>query len=233
MIAEIALLVGAYLLGSVPFMILIGLAKGIDLSHEEDLHIAMWQKVGRLEGFTGIIFDVLKGVIPVLIGFALDFRLAIVAFAGIAGIVGQMWPVFYRFDGEKGNTTGLGAALTLSLIYNTYLIILVGIIIMLTGFLIRTVPRFKKRGQTLDERLKFGGPVSNSMPLGMAIGFAAMPLVSWLLLQPLEMTVALLTIFVVIIIRRLTASLRTDLQTARTSVTSILINRLLFDRSYR
>ena len=231
-IAEIALLTGAYLLGSIPYMLLLGRARGIDLSKEEDLHIAMWRKVGRLEGLSGVLVDVLKGAIPVLIGFALDFRLAIAAFAGVAALVGQMWPVFRRFDGERGNTTGLVMIITLSFAYNTYLIFLSGAIIMLIGFGIRTIPRFMVPGQTLSEHLKFGGPVSNSLPLGMAIGFAVMPLVSWLIKQPLEMTLALTATFVAIIVRRLTVHLRADLKTASISVKRILINRLLFDRSY-
>ena len=74
MIAEIALLIGAYLLGSLPYMMLLGRARGIDLSQEKDLHIALWRKVGRLEGLSGAVVDTLKGVIPVLIGFAFDFK---------------------------------------------------------------------------------------------------------------------------------------------------------------
>jgi hypothetical protein len=46
------------------------------------------------------------------------------------------------------------------------------------------------------------------------------------------MTWAFLAAFVAIIIRRLTAGLGEDLKTATTSIRSILINRLLYDRSY-
>jgi glycerol-3-phosphate acyltransferase PlsY len=213
-------------------MLLLSRAKGIDLSQETDLHIATWHKVGRLEGLSGIIFDILKGILPVLIGFLLDFSLIIIVIAGIAALIGQMWPVFQRFDGEKGNTTGGGIVATLSICYNAYLIVISGACIMLIGFLIRTVPRFIASGQTFDERMKFGGPVSNSLPLAMLLGFAVMPLTSWLLHTPSEITIAMLVIFVLIVIRRLTAGLCADLKTARTSVGSILLNRFLFDRSY-
>jgi hypothetical protein len=219
-------------------MTLLGRAKGVDLSKEEDLHMALWHKVGRLEGLSGMLVDVLKGAIPIIIGFVFDFRLAVTAAAGIAAVAGQMWPVFRKFDGEKGNTTGIGLiiALTMCLTANNsplaYIVFIVFAIPILVGIGIRTIPRFMQPDQTLGQRFMFGGPVSNSMPLGMAVGFAAAPLSSWCLRQPPEMTLALTAVFIAIMVRRLTAGLSTDLKTATTSVRSILINRLLYDRSY-
>jgi len=238
LLANIALVVGAYLLGSLPYMILLGRARGVDISQEEDLHMALWHKVGRLEGFSGILVDALKGVIPIVIGFVFDFPLAVTAVAGVAAVAGQMWPVFRRFDGEKGNTTGIGLNIALTMFLTAtdfplaYIVFLVFAIPILIGAGIRTVPRFTAPGQTLNERLMLGGPVSNSMPLGMAVGFAAAPLSSWCLRQPLEMTMALTAVFILIMIRRLTAGLSEDLKSATTNVRSILINRLLYDRSY-
>ncbi|MBM3142422.1 MAG: hypothetical protein FJ005_05170 [Chloroflexi bacterium] len=238
LLANIALVVGAYLLGSLPYMILLGRAKGVDLSKEEDLHMALWHKAGRLEGLSGILVDILKGAIPIIIGFVFDFRLAVTAAAGVAAVVGQMWPVFRKFDGEKGNTTGIGLVIALTMCLTAtdsplaYIVFIAFAIPILVGIGIRTIPRFIQPDQTLNQRFMFGGPVSNSMPLGMAVGFAAAPLSSWCLRQPLEMTLALTAVFIAIIIRRLTAGLSEDLKTATTSVKSILINRLLYDRSY-
>lgn len=231
MLAEIALLIGAYLLGSFPYMLLLSRAKGFDLSHEPDFHIAMYRKVGKLAGLSGIAVDCLKGIIPVLIGYFLDFPLVITAFAGVAAVFGQMWPVFQRFDGEKGNTTGLGAELALSLCYNGFLFFFCSGIIMLTGFFIRTIPRMRKE-KNLNERLKLGGPPSNSVPIAMIVGFAVMPIVSWLIDQPPVMTIALLVIFIGIVIRRLTAKLGRDIKNPRTGLGKILLNRLILDRSY-
>lgn len=238
LLACIALVVGAYLLGSLPYMILLGRARGFDLSQEDDLHIAMWHKVGRLEGLSGVIVDILKGVIPIIIGFIFHFPLAVTVAAGVAAVLGQMWPVFRRFDGEKGNTAGAGMLLTLSICLslttspNAYWVFIVAAIPALTGFFIRTIPRFVKSGQTLNERLMLGGPVSNSLPLGMIIAFAIAPLASWLLNQPVEMTIGLLAVFIAITLRRLTARLGKDLQAPKASTRSILLNRLLYDRSY-
>ena len=237
LLADVALVIGAYLLGSVPYMILLGRAKGIDLSQEEDLHIALWRKVGRLEGLSGVLVDVLKGATPVVIGFIFDFHLAVIASAGVAAVAGQMWSVFQKFDAERGNTAGLGmiVALTVGVSITqsprAYLVLLFALIPAIMGFLIRTIPRFMAPGQTVSERFMLGGPMSNSLPLGVAVGLVLAPLSSWCLQQPVEMTLGLLALFVAIIVRRLTVGLRADLKTA-TNVRSILINRLLYDRSY-
>jgi len=238
LLADIALVVGAYLLGSLPYMLLLGRARGIDLSQEEDLHIALWRKVGRLEGLSGIVVDVLKGVIPIIVGFASGFSLAVTVSAGAAGVVGQMWPIFCKFDGEKGNTAGAGMILTLTIYLSVttsplaYWIFIIMAIPALTGFFVRTIPRFVEPGQTLNERFMLGGPVSNSLPLGMIVAFAIAPPASWLLNQPVEMTLGLLAVFIAITVRRLTARLSEDLKEPKASLRSILINRFLYDRSY-
>jgi len=216
-------------------MVLLSRAKGVDLSKEDDLHQALYHKVGRIEGLSGVIIDILKGVIPIVVGFVCGFSLPVTVASGVAAVVGQMWPVFRRFDGEKGNTAGAGMILTLALMLTTsgypiaYWAFIIAAIPAITGFLIRTIPRAMATSQ---ERTVFGGPASNSLPLGMLIGFAIAPLASWLLNQPVEATLGLLALFLVIAIRRLTAKLDQDLKIARSSTRSILLNRFLYDRSY-
>ncbi len=237
LLANTAFAIAAYLFGSFPYMLLLGRARGVDLSQEADLHFALWHKVGRLEGLSGVLVDILKGILPVVVGFALSLDLAVIAASAVAAVAGQMWPVFRKFDGEKGNTPGIGAniALTMELtakgFHLAYLVFIIFAIPILIGVGIRTVPRFMAPGQTLSQRFMLGGPASNSMPLGMFFGFAVAPLGSWCLRQPPEMTLAFLAIFILIVVRRLTAGLTADLKTA-TNVRSILINRLLYDRSY-
>ena len=234
LIGDLALVIGAYLLGSFPYILLLSRAKGFNLSQGEDFHISTWRKVGRLEGTSGIVVDLLKGVLPILAGFLFDFSLAVTATAGVAATIGQMWPVFQKFNGEKGNTTGTGMVLTLTSFIGTDALVAFGycLLCFAIGFFVRTVPRFMAKNQTLSEKLKFGGPVSNSLPAGMLAGFAATPLASWLLNQPIELTSATAAVFFLIVIRRLTANLGKDLESPRTSVGRILLNRFLFDRSY-
>ena len=127
----IALILASYFLGAIPFMILIGRMRGVDLSREPDLHQALWHKAGRPWGILGIVLDILKGVVPVLAGFLLGFPLAVNALAGLAALCGQMWPLFRRFDGERGNTVSVGIVFTLSLAYGVPLIFLIALAIAL------------------------------------------------------------------------------------------------------
>ncbi len=222
---EVLLVVGAYILGSFPLMYLIGRLRGVDLREYEDMHIALWRHVGRVEGFIGVVFDFLKGVIAVLVARAFDFDPVWVAVAGVVAVVGQMWPIFLKFDGEKGNSTGLAMSGALA----TYAM-LIALVPVAIGFAVRTIPRLRQSGQTLDDKLKFGGPPSLSLPVGMAIAFAVLPLAAWLTGQSLGVILALVVLFVLILIRRLTAGLREDLHKPSWN-NKLLLNRLLFDRS--
>jgi glycerol-3-phosphate acyltransferase PlsY len=223
---EIAFIFGAYILGSFPLMYLMGRLHGVDLREYEDMHIATWRNVGRVQGFIGVVFDFLKGVIAVLIAReVLHFSDGWVAVAGVTAVAGQMWPVFLKFDGEKGNSTGL--AMSGALATYAMLIVLIPVTI---GFAIRTIPRFRRQDQTVSEKLKFGGPPSLSLPLGMAIAFAVLPLAAWLVGQPLEVVYAFVALFVLILLRRVTAGLGEDIRQPSWNNT-MLLNRLLFDRS--
>ena len=238
LLADGALIVGAYLLGSLPYMILLGRARGIELSREEDLHMALWSKAGRLWGLSGVVVDALKGAVPIIVGFSFRLDLAAIAASGVAAVAGQMWPVFRKFDGEKGNTTGIGfiialtSYLTATISPLAYLVFVIFAIPVFIGGCIRTLPRILASGQTLNERFMLGGPTSNSMPLGMLTGFGIAPIASACLRQPPEMTWSFLAVFIIIMIRRLTAGLRKDLKTPKTGVGAILLNRFLYDRSY-
>ena len=222
---EFGVIFGSYILGSIPFIYIIGRIKGVDLREYEDMHIALWQKFGRPLAFTATCTDFLKGIAAVLIARdAFNLEPGWVAFAGVAAVAGQMWPVFMKFDGEKGNSIGLAMSGTLAT-----KTMLFGLIPIVIGFGVRTLPRFFARNQTVDERLKFGGPPSLSLPLGMLGGFSVMPIAAWGLGQPAEVVIAFVGLVLMIIFRRVTAGVREDFRKPL-SKTSIVLNRFLFDR---
>lgn len=221
---ELVLILGSYLLGSLPFMFIMGRLKGVDLREYEDMHIALWRNVGRMQGFLGVILDFAKGVIVVLAARTVGFEPGWAAFAGVAVVAGQMWPVFMKFDGEKGNSTGLAMSATLATEAA-----LIAMVMMAAGFLIRTIPRLRQPNQSTNERLKFGGPPSNSLPVGMAVGFAVLPLAAWVMGQPWEVIIAFVGLFVLIMVRRATAGISEDLRQP-SGKRSMLLNRLLYDR---
>ena len=117
------LIVAAYLLGSVPFGLMVGRAKGIDPRTAGSGNIGA-TNLGRLLGkrFFFLVFamDMLKGMLPVLAaGWLLHSRpetqlkfvlWLLVAFAAIAG---HMFSVFLGFKGGKGVATSCGVLLGL------------------------------------------------------------------------------------------------------------------------
>lgn len=227
MLVNILWIVGAYLYGSVPVVYLLGRLRGVDLSQEEDMHISLWRKVGRVEGFCGIFWDVIKGGIAVLVvDRALHLEDWVVAGVGLAVILGELWPVFLRGRGEKANTTGMGMAA--ALVYQAIPFLLGPIVL---GALVRTVPRFLHRGQTMDERMKLGGPPSLSLPLGMFFGFALFPVGCWVWDAGWERIAAGIVLFALILVKRLTFGLTDDIKKEGLKP-SIIVNRLLFDRSH-
>lgn len=225
--ADVALLVGAYLLGAAPVVYAIGHFRGLNAGEVEDMHIALWQRGGRPYGALAVLWDMSKGVIAVMIARALDFPPYMAAAAGLAAVIGQMWPALMKGMGEKGNSTGLAMILAVS-----PKAFIPSIIIIVIAFSIRTLPRLLSRRQTTQEKLKFAGPPSLSLPLGMLIAFAVMPVSHWLF-YPDEVAVALVLagLWVAIAVRRVTADLREEL-TSGADVKSILLNRFLFDRSF-
>ncbi len=225
--AEVLFILGAYLLGSLPVLYWIGKARGFELSRDEDLHGALWRDVGYAEGLAGISWDVIKGPVPPLLAWALDFSSVTIGLSGLAVTAGQMWPVFTRFYGkERGNTTGLGSALAIAPLALAFALIPLAI-----GGALRTSSSLRKAKGVAGQRLKFAG-VSNAMPLGMLGSFVALPLAAWLLGEDAATVGTFGAMFAMIMIRRLTADLRKDLAAdPPPNAASVLKNRFLYYRS--
>jgi len=173
----------------------------------------------------------LKGIIPVVIANLMGWDTTVAALAGLAVLIGQMWPIYNKFDGEKGNTTGIGVALALA-----PRACAVMVTCMAVGAFIRTIPRLLSKKQSASEKLRFGGPPSNSLPIGMAIGFAIFPIAttSWFstwFAHPLPTTLVATAMFVLVMLRRATAGVRKDFKSGGSKL-KIVLNRLLLDRGF-
>ncbi|RJO60742.1 MAG: hypothetical protein C4542_08330 [Dehalococcoidia bacterium] len=222
-LSDLAFILGAYLVGSVPHLYLLGLLYGKRLSG--DLHHELWRQCGRAVWFLAVFLELARGVLTILIGRWLHLDIAVIVAGGLAVVAGQMWPIFHHFDGEKGNSVGVAMALAL-----TPLPLLIALIPMLGGFLIRTIPRFLNKEQTMSEKLRFGGPPSNSFPLGMILGFAVLPLAAWLLGESLAVVLAYALLFALILLRRATAGLSEDIDKGK-KLLPVIVTRLLYDRA--
>jgi len=111
----------AYLAGSIPFGLLLGLARGVDIREHGSGNIGAtntMRVLGKRLGLAAFALDVAKGAIPVLIwGYIISAASreelpAIEAWkwlvVGVAAVIGHMYPIFLRFKGGKGVATGFG-----------------------------------------------------------------------------------------------------------------------------
>lgn len=115
------LVIGAYLLGAVPFGLLIGRGHGVDVRTGGSRNIGatnVGRILGRRWGLLCLALDILKGFAPALFaalwlgGDRADpqSQLAILLVA-LAAVLGHVFPVYLRFRGGKGVATTIGVAL--------------------------------------------------------------------------------------------------------------------------
>lgn len=127
------LVVEAYLLGSIPFGLLVSKSQGVDIRQHGSGNIGatnVWRVMGKKWGLTTFLADLGKGLIAVLLAqwLAAYWPIQVPAprgrtaleffprdFAGIAAalgcILGHSFPVWLRFKGGKGVATSLGVIL--------------------------------------------------------------------------------------------------------------------------
>ena len=114
-VAWVVSMVGAYVLGTFPTAILVGRRRGLDPTKEGSGNPGatnMYRVAGKKAGVIVLVGDIAKGVIPALIGWAVDGRpLAFACWA--AAVVGHVFPVFRRFRGGKGVATAGGGVIVL------------------------------------------------------------------------------------------------------------------------
>jgi glycerol-3-phosphate acyltransferase PlsY len=107
----------AYMLGSLPFGKLAGLARGIDIQKHGSGNIGFANSVrvlGWRWGLVVLLGDVLKGTASVLLALRFLHGPPVLAVAS-AALVGHVFPVWLRFRGGKAIATGLGVVSILCL----------------------------------------------------------------------------------------------------------------------
>ena len=113
------LLAAAYLIGAVPFGLLIARAKGIDIRTVGSKNIGatnVFRCVGAKYGILVFVLDMLKGIAGTLVGAVAGPLLQADAtsvlllrvLCGAAAMIGHIFPVYLKFKGGKGVSTALG-----------------------------------------------------------------------------------------------------------------------------
>jgi glycerol-3-phosphate acyltransferase PlsY len=116
------LIIVAYLLGSVPFGVIIARAHGKDLRIIGSGNIGatnLSRALGRKWAYFCFCLDVLKGMLPMLVGIKLISappniaELFLWLAAGTAAVLGHIFPIYIKFKGGKGVATSFGVAMGL------------------------------------------------------------------------------------------------------------------------
>ncbi|MBM9613097.1 glycerol-3-phosphate 1-O-acyltransferase PlsY [Desulfobulbus rhabdoformis] len=111
----------SYLLGAVPFGLVLSRGSGIDIRNQGSKNIGatnVTRLLGKKLGALTLLCDLLKGFLPMfLTGLVLNETAGhelIIALCGAASVLGHMFPVYIGFKGGKGVATALGAFLYLA-----------------------------------------------------------------------------------------------------------------------
>ena len=112
-----AWLLGAYLVGSVPFGFLIGKMRGVDVRTVGSKNIGatnVFRTVGKKWGLLAFLCDFLKGFLPTFAAktFASGVEWLPIA-VGLCCVVGHTLTVFMKFRGGKGVATAFGMLVAL------------------------------------------------------------------------------------------------------------------------
>ena len=114
-----AMLAGAYLIGSIPFGLLIGKCYGVDIRKVGSCNIGatnVTRTVGKWQGKLCFFLDFLKGALPTALSVCFLYPDNPWMALGMGGmtILGHMFPIYLKFKGGKGISTTAGAALVLA-----------------------------------------------------------------------------------------------------------------------
>ena len=164
----------AYLIGAIPFALLIGRLKGIDLRQQGSGNLGatnVFRTLGAPYGVLVFLLDSSKGFIPTYMAMQAFqnpwWHVAI----GCMAVFGHAMSLFVRFKGGKGVATGLGMLLALSpLLAGAVFVVVIGLI-----------------------------AITRIVSIGSLLGCVLMPLLFYVCQEPLEYTtvVTLLSCFII------------------------------------
>lgn len=199
----ILLVIGSYLLGSVPTSYIAGrLLKGVDIRDYGSGTVSgsnVFHSVARWAVVPVGIFDVSKGMAPVAVAaLVLHSPMWAQGVVGLAAIAGHNWSIFLRFSGGRGLSTMIGA---LAIVAPWELAIFVVVWVLILAIL-------------------------KNSPLGALAAAVTLPLSSISLREPWQLTVCLVGVLLLLLAKRLLAERSAPCGGWR----RVAINRLLLDR---
>ena len=113
----LALVVSAFVLGSVPFGVLLARARGVDLKKVGSGNIGATntaRALGKKAGALVLLLDTLKAYLPTAAALRLGLGPEVAALTGFAAFAGHIYSPWLKLKGGKGVACGLGAFLALA-----------------------------------------------------------------------------------------------------------------------
>lgn len=205
----ILLIIGPYLLGSVPAAYLaVKWSRGVDIRKQGTGNVGAANVLSTGPKWLAIpvaLFDIGKGALCVWVAQLLGLGAAQQVTAGIFVVIGHNWPVFLSFRGGRGVFASLGVITMLSPLLGLYTLV-----------------------------MPYLFAPFRLVALGVFFAYISVPTLAWFLSKPLGIEDALpITLGLVVII---TLGLFKRLLVPRTDLSKpiplgvLIINRLLFDR---
>jgi glycerol-3-phosphate acyltransferase PlsY len=109
---DLLAVIAAYLMGSIPFAQLLSKRRGVDLRRVGSGNVGatnVLRTLGVRPAVLAMMLDAVKGTLAVLIAQRLSGGVAGPVAAGLASMIGHVYPVWLRFRGGKGVATAAGA----------------------------------------------------------------------------------------------------------------------------
>lgn len=111
----------SYLLGAIPWGLLLGRLRGIDIRETGSGNIGatnVFRSVGKGFGVLTLLLDAAKGFVPAFVfprlvncGSGAEPSLRLAVLCACLAVIGHNWPVCLKFKGGKGIATSAGAML--------------------------------------------------------------------------------------------------------------------------
>jgi len=110
-VTAVALIVLAYLVGSIPTGVLLGRLAGVDVRSEGSKNIGatnVARTAGRGLGILTLVGDLSKGLLPVVAARWFVESERVIAAVAVAALLGHVFSIFLGLRGGKGVATGVG-----------------------------------------------------------------------------------------------------------------------------
>jgi glycerol-3-phosphate acyltransferase PlsY len=157
----------AYLMGSIPFAQLLSKRRGVDLRRVGSGNVGatnVLRTLGVRPAVLAMMLDAVKGTLAVLIAQRLTSGVAGPVAAGLASMIGHVYPVWLRFRGGKGVATAAGAFAVLTPVA---VAVAVGVFLLTVA-----LTRFISVGSMAAALTLAGWAIASDAPTAVGVGAA-------------------------------------------------------------